>query len=705
MSNNLSKLYRIAKETKDAYYAEWLREHCFTDYNYFGERGILAEAVGLTGVMLLLVRFFDAPDVYERKQNDPETINIIKTSLEYIYTAAKNEGYTVAPLRSAEETNGVIDKDVPYTDTLTWVLSSSTLITYAIRKGIIVLEETYEKMATELLAESLAYLTQTQLDSGAWGFSADKKAKESLYFTYATAASLADFLDYIMGELEYYENDENQKRKPEDFYDTTTLEALESYYEENNMSIGNIVDAVKKTKMGLQEWLIVNCLPLLPKISTCIPLDEAEREMIGVFAQTTSEEIEKLCGKDYINLYYTYYIIDILTTSSSDKRYPEIIKDRSSEIYKKFRSACEQVMNPLDFDYFFEEENEEQLFNEYINQAVHSSRMNLSAAMRTGLDFWSNEEAASELEIIWEHTELSRKKIEKARGSDGFSEPTLVPMSLRANAVYCFYIIEQTDVTVDNLFDIICADRSDKSATDKKGRITNTTVKNLWDRINYSLLITERVIEALVDYCDYLLLLDTSDSASGERRVMDVDEAIEHKIAEYISSETGRRLIRSMGFVCADEYKNEQKAVDEMIEKRINDILDRRLGGVGAVTENSAVRSTAENFEFDADKLIGILENMLRNLNTTEGYPERSSDNGYEAVNYALLALLKALQKKLIFEAIEDSFDSVQKSVKAQNAVSTQIEELIVLLAEKSDDPAGTLKYVYNRMISLLAIQ
>lgn len=702
MSNNLSKIYRVAKETRTAYYAEWSREHCFTDHNYFGERGVLSEAVGLTGAMLLLVRFFDAPNVYERKQNDPETINIIKTSLKYIYDVVEKDGFIVTPLRTAEETSGVIDKNTPYTDTLTWVLSSTSLIIYSVRNGIIVLEETYEKMAMELLAESLAYLVEGQLDCGAWGFSADKKCKHSLYFTYAAAASIADFLDYIMGELEFYSSEENQQRKAEKFYDKATLDALNHYYKDKSKNISDIADAVNKMKSKLQEWLITNCLPLLPKISTCTPLNETEREMIGVSAQTTTDQIEKLCGKDYINLYYTYYIIDILTTSSADKRYPDIITDRNSETYENFKKSCEQVMNPLDFDYFFEEENEELLFSEYINQAVHSSRMNLSAAMRTGIDFWNSEETASELKITWEHNELSRKKIEKARGTDGFSEPTLVPMSLRANAVYCFYIIEQTDIIVDNMFNIICDDRSDKSETVKKGRTINTTVKDLWDKINYSLLITERSIEALVDYCDYLLLLDTYENAASEHHVSDVDEAIENKIVSYISSEKGKKLIASMGFVSADAQTIDDRDISAIVDEKVNEILDKRLSSISITADTHITGGVmADSFEHDSNKLIDILENMSTSLHTTRGYPKRKSDDADEAVSYALLELLKELQKKLIFEIVDEKFGNTEKSVNIQNAVTNQIEELISLLAEKSNDPSCTLQYIYNKIIAL----
>ena len=68
-------------------------------------------------------------------------------------------------------------------------------------------------------------------------------------------------------------------------------------------------------------------------------------------------------------------------------------------------------------------------------------------------------------------------------------------MALRVNALYAYYICNQSDVAVDRLFDDICSNAS----ADANGG----SVQYLWDTSSYDLMVTERAIEALVDYYDY----------------------------------------------------------------------------------------------------------------------------------------------------------------------------------------------------------
>lgn len=726
MDEKMTKLLNVVRETKSALYAEWEKNGYFEDFNNFSNagKGILAEAMGLTSTMLLYVGFSQERDVYKSGKDDPKTLEIIRNSLEYIYQTVHTEGYTVAPLRDAEETRGVIDKEHAYVDTLTWVLSSSVLVVYAIRQDILSQDPKLENMAIELIADALAHMISGQLPSGAWGFSTHHDAKESLYFTYAVAASMADFLDYIFGELEYYSNEENQAKPATDFYDWQSVNAINNYYKEHaGVAIYpkvDVTEAVNAVKSKLQMWLLTNCLPLLPKIADCVPLLPEEMARIGMTRQT--QNVEELGGKDYINLYYAFYIIDILTTSSSDKRYAAIMsgtdKDISADMLKQ---AYQKVMTETEYGYFFERNSGAgslTMFDEYINQAIHSARTNFSKAMRSGRAFWDS--GKSELTIEWsaKGEYFSKQKISDARGYDNaslFTEPALVPMALRANTVYCFYIIGRSDVTVDNLFDLICEDRSDKTETVRR----NTRVMHLWDKTNYSLPVTERAIEALLDYSDYLAqTADNTVKSVEEIFPVSIDDAIDKKIEKFLVSDEGSRILESKGYVRAGtepaQDPLDMEKISELIEKKVNERVESTLAKLTVAPEKPAATREKSAYEmFDADMYVSELENVQRFLETHHGLPKRDSTDYCERLAYAFLETYKCIGKKALLERIQEVSDDEatgqrkydELSYNLQAFISTVIEndqlnELLELLNKHSVTPQGNIAGIYRTLIS-----
>ena len=698
MSERLERLITVARETKEALYGEWKKNQYFEDCNNFygAGRGIMSEAMGLTSVMLMYVCFAENRGVYT-SINDPETKVIVENAINYIYSSIETDGYTVAPLRDVEETRGVIDKEHSYVDTLTWVLSSATLTIYATRNNLISLGEEIERKAIELIADSLARISDGQLENGSWGFSTDKGAKSSLYATYAVAASLGDFLDYIFGELEYYNNPE----KYSDItacYDWQTVDAINTYYRENPKSVypkDNITETVNKVKSGLQMWLLENCLPLLPKLADCVPLEEDEMARIGMVRQTSSERITNLGGKDYINLYYAYYVIDILTTSSSDKRFNDIAAGRDGVTIDNLKTVYKEIMRKSDYDYFFEKNggsNAPTLFMDYINQAIHSARMNFSAARRSGREFWDS--SASELIIPWEHNDVSKSRIEEARGDVEFTEPALIPMALRANTVYCFYIIERADVTVDNMFDLICDDRSPRTETVKK----DTRIKNLWDRVNYSLPVTERSIEAIVDYADYLEKTAATEAAvSSDGGEVSIESAIEAKIAQYISSDKGRELIKNMGFVRKDEVNLDVSTVEKIVDARVSALIDEKLKGVTVATNAAPVVISEDSFNVDA--IIAELENIQHFIGSHYDIPDRYSDDAREKLAYALFELYKGLFSKHIQQWIEGAANDQSHSREVLEALKKQFDGLAETLAENCTSVKGNLDLIYKSIV------
>ena len=696
MNEKFEKLTKVVKETKEALYEEWRKKQFFEDCNNFYDagRGILSDAMGLTAVMLLYVCFAENKGVYGGV-DDAETLTIVKSSLEYIYDEVIREGYTAAPLCSVENTQGVIDKEHAYVDTMTWVLSSAVLTVYAVRNKLLTLDTALEEKAIILIADSLARISRSQLDCGAWGFSSDKTSKKSLYSTYAVAASLADFLDYIFGELAYYADDENEKsgKDIQDFYDWKTVDAINTYYHDHPNNIYpkvTVTEMVTNMKGQLQMWLLENCLPVLPKLAECTPLTNDEMERIGMARQTTTDQIEKLGGKDYINLYYAYYIIDILTTSSADKRFERIVSGKDSVQLDDLKAAYKNVMIASDYDYFFEKNGGKiapTIFKDYINQAIHATRTNFSTARRSGKAFWDSN--ASELVIPWEHKEISSQKIEEARGDAEITEPALVSMALRANTVYCFYIIERADIAVDQMFDIICDDRSAKTETVKK----DTRIKNLWDKTNYSLPITERSIEALVDYSDYLEKTATTTASGEATSFMTVDAAIDSKIAAYLSSNEGVKIIESLGFVHRNDItmpQIDEDAIARIVDKQVAAAVEEKMKVVEGKTQYQGIASTKESAAFDVDAFNRELAQVARWFEIyPEKMPEENENDNLETMARYFMGLHNRLTEKTVQKVFSEQCNGdMMKGKDIAEKFQSQVAEFIEKFKQKYDsDP------------------
>ena len=186
------------------------------------------------------------------------------------------------------------------------------------------------------------------------------------------------------------------------------------------------------------------------------------------------------------------------------------------------------------------------MFTNFYEQALHSSRMNYLRASRTGSDFWDIDK--SELPVEWEHED--RKFQSKARQALNatraeIKDPTILPMSLRANIMYSFYVTEKPEITIERLFSDICENTYSK-ASDKNH------AQDLWDSTRYNLMITERSIESVIDYYDYLNRYEFSGvtaavqapskpAAVAEKTAF--EKAMDEKIADYLQSDEGQALI------------------------------------------------------------------------------------------------------------------------------------------------------------------
>ena len=560
------KISEVVRNTKDALIASRTPDG-FVDKNYMKEPGIISEASALIGLLLLVEAFYNNAENEEGVVNpviaevekivdfdkDIENIkDIQKASLELIYGWYEKEGFTAKPLvkRGYEDLFNNEDDSASYIDSLTYVLSATILSRWLDTQKKLVLDAELRELNTKLLIKTLDILLKAQHEDGLWGFRADRDSQSSLFFTYSAGVTLADFFDYILGEIAYTlypdKDESEQEALVGKFKDTELIAQI------NDALGGDIEKRVYDTRAKVQDWLLTECLPRMPKIAQCGVATEEQQEAytnkVGMWKEESKSEYTK-----YFNLNYSYYLIDLMVVLSTDKRFKEICSNFESTDWSKFDSSCKKILDEQDYKYYFgktRNDNIASFWIDFMAQTIHSSRAQYMVASRTGTKFWNQ----AELKVKWNHATFSDECEEIAidRNNNPILDPAIVPMALRANTNFSYYISLQTDMEVDRLFRDIC----DELATDSNA----DTLADLWDKNNYNIQLTERSIEAVVDYYDYLnkyecvQLVDAQQGANNVAVAPTVvtevaekspfERALEEKIAEYLNSEEGQALVK-----------------------------------------------------------------------------------------------------------------------------------------------------------------
>lgn len=596
------KLVAVAKNTKDSLFRCWTDNgESFIDKDKMKSPGVIAEASGLASLLLFLVAFNEEKGILS--DEDCKTIREIhKKSFMKIYSWVENDGFTAEPLISKSETVEIFDNNASlgYVDTISWVLSSTILTRFLDRYHILTLDIDILQKNNELLTKSLGILINSQREDGTWGFLSDKKAYRSLYFTFVANAALADFFDYIMGEIALVTGDDSSLKIEKD------QEMLD--YLKKELQDENIEESIGKVREKIQDWLIYDCLPLMPELAQCNELSDEKRKKLGVWEDTKAGKYS-----NYYNLYYIYYLIEMMVTSSSDVRISELFGENGEntaniEAVKKYYKE-NGLMNSLDVRYYFDKTNILSLWKNVMEQSIHNSRSEYMSASRTGKQFWDSEDGdKSSLKIKWTYPEKTAMadEIEAIQSEiDKCIDPCIIPMALRSNIMYCYYISDQPDMTVDRLFENICAQIADAD-TD-----TELLFNGLWDNIKFSLTVTERCVEALVDYYDYLMKFDDSVKATVSGAVYEkskIDVAVEERIFEFLLSEAGSELIRNS----VSPASNDKQAdiSDEIFKEKFEKYI-RTNDGIAAVRKALG----SENIR-DLTERVEDLENSKNEIST-----------------------------------------------------------------------------------------
>lgn len=461
MQNNIfPKTYEevqiFAKEIMEKLIKRYKKNNRFDD-TLISSSGLIYQCAGSI-CFLLLANSFDEIDL------DEESKDILRNEFQKVCNYIKEKGFDATPLVSDERTEDFFSPDAKlqyhYLDSVGFVLSMMVHMRTAHRKKKLEIANNDMNTLNEMIKQTLEIICDSSLKGGGWGF-AKGCDKPDLYYSYAICESLADVGDYILGE---------------------TPEIIGEDEEMKNYLGQPLIQRVEEKRKAAANWLINDYLPDMGK-KMIYPMGEKIKDV-----------------DEYILLYYTYFVIDMLIVTKADI----FFEDKKEEIYRA------------------------------IEHGIYLSRIAFDNA-RKDADWWNNSEKSS-LHLEWRNHKNIDSNIPS--GSSKLIEPGLVPLSMRCNALYAYYISEGEDKKMEDLSFILMDDRDKKTG--------------LWDSIGYSLLNTERSIEALVDYADYIKRFKAGSVSIVEEdktveKETDIEVAIQKLVYEtvkkYINSPQGNKMM------------------------------------------------------------------------------------------------------------------------------------------------------------------
>jgi hypothetical protein len=244
-----------------------------------------------------------------------------------------------------------------------------------------------------------------------------------------------------------------------------------------------LIDSVLDARLKTLDWLKKTYLPFLGK-----------RE-IEVYPGSG--------GSPHLHLYGTFYVIEMLILNN-------IAPSEDTARYKQ-ENDSDRAQRAQD----------SKLIERAVEHAIYLSRIDFDRAYEDR-DWWDSPDKSS-LTINWgnhPNINVSTPKLQ---------EPGFVPLSLRCNTLYAYYISHGLDERLKQLFQLVFQDRNREY--------------DLWDGQNDNLMVTERSIEALVDYADYLkrfapsLLAPSSGVMQPSASVVaDVEQAIRRIVRDEMTS-------------------------------------------------------------------------------------------------------------------------------------------------------------------------
>jgi len=476
---------------------------------------------------------------FERLAKEDEWASIVTKEFSLVVDHIKNKGFDASPLRAEALTTNVFSPQAPkqyhYLDSVSWVLSFALHVRLANRFGKLILEPAELQEVFAMIKTCLAIICETASPTGGWGFTSG--SKPDLYYSYAVSECLADFGDYVLGESE------------KEIGIGSDAE-LERYLTENNR---DLIATVQEKRKLTAKWL----------------WETYSATQLGVSEIDPGQQLEAN-QRPHILLYFTYFVLDMLIVNLPEDVFEEdeYFKGKKQELYRKLEHAL--YLSRIDFDKAYDDR-----------------------------EWWDNWERSS-LRLTWDTFE-NPKLFDPKKASltnTGIVEPGFVPLSLRCNALYAFYIAEGPDQKMSRLFTVLHENRHQDTG--------------LWDTQTYNVMVTERAIEAVVDYNDYMTRFHVEER-NPESGVQE-PASLESTFRQLVKNEVQGCLADLKEFP-SPRTNGEVPLTDETLVKKMISVLatanqhDRENAGDGLPFTKKEVERLQNNFRvFLSNLLYGSLE-------------------------------------------------------------------------------------------------
>ena len=540
--------------------------------------GLIYRCVGSTALLLLLNGFADLAE--EAEEHVAILRDIVIAEFKAILDHITKRGYDATPIVEDRVTSKLFSpaagpKQLPYTDSLAWVLSTALQLRFAQRSGNFPMPPDLEAVLKSTIRDTLKLIVESAGPDG-WGYT--KGATSDLYYTYAVSEALADYGDYVLGESK----------------DIAKADSELKQYLAN--------------EAGLLESL-AQC-----RYQTAVSLFDKYNDVLG-----TSDVIPPNADNRSRHnlLYYSLFLIDLLIVSIPDDR-----------------------LNPQEGDTQEQASAKAALRTDLYTKLEHGLYLTRIAFDRAYRDrAWFKDQRASSLKITWallkdrpDFTAVARANVE---------EPGVVPLVLRCNALYSFYIAQGRDQKMSEMFRIVLENRNENG---------------LWDIDSFDLIVTERAIEALVDYHDYVQKYEQAEPLRPLIR-----SGVESAIKELIASEIQAHLAAIRPHLSElPEHRAESNINDEV--EKLNTILfaiNSALKGEPDQNSPQVTAITGKNFcRIFSEFLFLLFLSRLTEQAGTEANPDTLSQQ-LEANSSSMLRTLGVKLSSPVGVDFEDMLNDV----------------------------------------------
>jgi len=549
--------------------------------------GLVFMCNGLLSLLLLSIAF-------GQKFGENGAQEVFDVEIEKVFDYVKDIGYDNTPFISADRTEKYFSRaegQYCFLETVSLAFSLCILSKYALFKGLLDIDSKVVDRLRELLLETARIICDSIVPGGGWGFTKGCLTPD-LYYTYIISESLADFGDYVRGETEGMDKDPDM----EGWFPVDLLEELNKA----RLSAGDLLKSVYIDS----ENLVDGVTPTLLGEKPILPDNYDNRENI-IQSCSFPPFHDGATLQNFESLYYSYYVIISLIVCGTD-----VNNAYSEEEKRKIKLSIEN--------------------------AIYLSRIQFEYAY--GMKSWWDEKDESTLKIKLKDHDVIKLK-------ENVEDPNLLPLALRCNLLYCYYISKGEDQKVNSLLELFISDRNEKTG--------------LWDEYAYSIILTEKAIESFVDYYDYFCKFVFN--------------------AQPISSE-----------LTATPLKND--TLDTFLDKRIDESVRRILQEMSLESSPASTIPLPENL-ITKENMANFLNDLIREIvkKTNQEDSELIDENLFDKLSINLRSCFVGLLASGLIE--EDT------PLEKKKDIEKDLRDLLATIGVfVENDTEGSLSTLYSKL-------